>query len=42
MSVYNEKKSKKEAARAAKIKQAEWESYAAHLSQWELDNTLDC
>jgi glutamine synthetase len=25
-----------------KIKNAEWDSYTSHLSQWELDNTLDC
>lgn len=25
-----------------KLKSAEWNSYAAHLTQWELDRTLDC
>ncbi len=25
-----------------KIKQAEWNSYCKHLTQWERDNTLDC
>jgi glutamine synthetase len=25
-----------------KLKRAEWAAYAQHLSQWELDNTLDC
>ena len=25
-----------------KLKEAEWNSYARHLTQWELDNTLDC
>jgi glutamine synthetase len=30
------------AAAYLKIKHAEWNSYASHLSQWELDNTLDC
>lgn len=25
-----------------KMKMAEWNSYTAHLSQWELDHTLDC
>ena len=26
----------------AKLKHAEWNEYAAHLSQWERENTLDC
>jgi glutamine synthetase type III len=25
-----------------KLKEAEWNSYAHHLTQWEIDNTLDC
>jgi glutamine synthetase type III len=25
-----------------KLKEAEWNSYARHLTQWEIDNTLDC
>ncbi|CAM6086901.1 unnamed protein product [Calypogeia fissa] len=25
-----------------KLKMDQWKSYAGHLSQWELDNTLDC
>jgi glutamine synthetase len=24
-----------------KLKQNEWNSYASHFTQWELDNTLD-
>ena len=25
-----------------KLKTAEWDRYASHLTQWERDNTLDC
>ena len=25
-----------------KLKRAEWDAYARHLSPWERDNTLDC
>jgi glutamine synthetase len=25
-----------------KMKTAEWNSYVSHLTQWELDHTLDC
>ena len=25
-----------------KLKTAEWNAYAAHLTEWERDNTLDC
>jgi glutamine synthetase len=25
-----------------KLKMRDWNDYAAHLSQWERDNTLDC
>jgi glutamine synthetase len=30
------------AASYAKLKRQEWDAYAAHLTQWERDNTLDC
>ena len=26
----------------SKLKRAEWDSYARHLSVWEHDHTLDC
>lgn len=25
-----------------KLKKAEWSSYVGHLSEWEVENTLDC
>ena len=25
-----------------KLKRNEWQAYVAHLSQWELENTIDC
>jgi glutamate---methylamine ligase len=30
------------AASYLKLRLADWNSYARHLTQWELDNTLDC
>ena len=26
----------------AKLKQQEWDGYARHLTQWELDSSLNC
>ena len=30
------------AASYLKLRLADWHNYARHLTQWELDNTLDC